>query len=32
MAGWDENGHPTRTKLTELGLSWLADELEASRR
>ncbi len=30
MAGWDETGRPTRTKLIELGLSWLANELEAN--
>ncbi len=29
MAGWDANGHPTRAKLVELGLGWVADELEA---
>ena len=27
MAGWDENGIPTRAKLKELGLGWLADTL-----
>jgi aldehyde:ferredoxin oxidoreductase len=27
MAGWDEDGHPTRAKLEELALGWLADEL-----
>jgi aldehyde:ferredoxin oxidoreductase len=27
MAGWDENGRPTRVKLTELALGWVADEL-----
>ena len=27
MAGWDENGHPTRAKLEELSLGWLASEL-----
>ncbi|MDY6875923.1 MAG: aldehyde ferredoxin oxidoreductase family protein [Chloroflexota bacterium] len=27
MAGWDENGHPTRAKLEELALGWVADEL-----
>jgi len=27
MAGWDENGQPTRAKLEELGLGWLADTL-----
>jgi len=28
MVGWDENGRPTRAKLEELALSWVADELE----
>ena len=28
MACWDENGHPTRAKLAELGLEWVADELK----
>jgi aldehyde:ferredoxin oxidoreductase len=27
MAGWDDNGRPTRAKLEELALSWVADEL-----
>jgi aldehyde:ferredoxin oxidoreductase len=27
MAGWDEAGHPTRAKLDELALSWVADEI-----
>jgi aldehyde:ferredoxin oxidoreductase len=27
MVGWDENGRPTRAKLEELALSWVADEL-----
>ena len=27
MAGWDGNGRPTRAKLEELGLGWVADEL-----
>jgi aldehyde:ferredoxin oxidoreductase len=27
MAGWDTKGHPTRAKLEELALGWLADEL-----
>jgi len=27
MAGWDENGRPTRGKLEELALGWAADEL-----
>ncbi|OQY22413.1 MAG: aldehyde:ferredoxin oxidoreductase [Chloroflexi bacterium] len=27
MAGWDENGCPTRAKLEELALGWLADAL-----
>ena len=29
MAGWDEHGRPTRAKLEELGLGWVADELGA---
>ena len=29
MAGWDANGRPTRAKLEELALSWVADELGA---
>jgi aldehyde:ferredoxin oxidoreductase len=29
MAGWDESGRPTRAKLEELGLAWVADELDA---
>lgn len=28
MAGWDEDGRPMRSKLEELALGWLADELE----
>ena len=28
MAGWDENGCPTRGKLEELALGWVADELK----
>jgi aldehyde:ferredoxin oxidoreductase len=28
MVGWDENGRPTRAKLDELALGWVADELE----
>jgi aldehyde:ferredoxin oxidoreductase len=28
MVGWNEDGHPTRAKLAELALDWLADELE----
>jgi aldehyde:ferredoxin oxidoreductase len=28
MAGWDENGCPTRAKLEELAVGWVADELE----
>ena len=28
MAGWDENGRPTRGKLEELALGWVADELK----
>jgi len=27
MAGWDEEGRPTRGKLEELGLDWVADML-----
>jgi aldehyde:ferredoxin oxidoreductase len=27
MAGWDEGGRPTRAKLEELALGWVADEL-----
>jgi aldehyde:ferredoxin oxidoreductase len=27
MAGWDEKGRPTRAKLEELALGWVADEL-----
>ena len=27
MAGWDEEGKPTRAKLYELGLGWVLDEL-----
>jgi aldehyde:ferredoxin oxidoreductase len=27
MAGWDEDGRPTRSKLEELALGWVADEL-----
>ncbi len=27
MAGWDEGGRPTRGKLEELALGWVADEL-----
>ncbi len=27
MAGWDENGRPTRARLEELALGWVADEL-----
>jgi aldehyde:ferredoxin oxidoreductase len=29
MCGWDSEGRPTRAKLEELGLAWVADELEA---
>ena len=25
--GWDDQGVPTRSKLSELGLDWLADEI-----
>jgi aldehyde:ferredoxin oxidoreductase len=28
MVGWDQEGKPTRAKLEELGLGWVADELE----
>ncbi len=28
MAGWDADGHPTRPKLEELGLAWVADALD----
>lgn len=28
MDGWDENGCPTRAKLEELALGWVADELK----
>ncbi len=28
MAGWDAEGRPTRSRLEELGLGWVADELE----
>jgi aldehyde:ferredoxin oxidoreductase len=28
MAGWDEEGRPTRAKLEELGLSWAVGELK----
>jgi aldehyde:ferredoxin oxidoreductase len=27
MAGWDERGRPTKAKLEELALGWVADEL-----
>jgi aldehyde:ferredoxin oxidoreductase len=27
MVGWNTEGHPTRAKLEELALGWLADEL-----
>jgi aldehyde:ferredoxin oxidoreductase len=27
MAGWDESGRPTRAKLEELAIGWVADEL-----
>jgi aldehyde:ferredoxin oxidoreductase len=29
MCGWDSEGRPTRAKLEELGIAWVADELEA---
>ncbi|MGD2142839.1 MAG: aldehyde ferredoxin oxidoreductase family protein [Anaerolineae bacterium] len=28
MAGWDQDGRPTRAKLEELSLGWVADELD----
>ncbi|MDD5646448.1 MAG: aldehyde ferredoxin oxidoreductase C-terminal domain-containing protein, partial [Candidatus Bipolaricaulis sp.] len=28
LAGWDRRGRPTRGKLQELGLEWVADELD----
>ncbi|MBN1139353.1 MAG: aldehyde ferredoxin oxidoreductase, partial [Anaerolineae bacterium] len=28
MVGWDEQGLPTRAKLEELGLGWVADKLD----
>ena len=28
MADWDDEGRPTRSKLEELALGWLADELD----
>jgi len=28
MVGWDEEGRPTRAKLVELGLGWLAEGLD----
>ncbi|KXB03516.1 aldehyde:ferredoxin oxidoreductase [candidate division MSBL1 archaeon SCGC-AAA261G05] len=28
MMGWDENGVPTKTKLAELDVEWVADELK----
>jgi aldehyde:ferredoxin oxidoreductase len=27
MVGWDEDGRPTRAKLEELAVGWVADEL-----
>jgi len=27
MSGWDDSGRPTRAKLEELALGWVADEL-----
>jgi aldehyde:ferredoxin oxidoreductase len=30
MAGWDQQGRPTKAKLEELGLGWAAGELEQS--
>ena len=32
MLGWDEHGRPTRAKLQELALGWVADELGAQGR
>jgi aldehyde:ferredoxin oxidoreductase len=29
MCGWDEGGVPTRPKLEELGLAWVADQIGA---
>jgi aldehyde:ferredoxin oxidoreductase len=29
MCGWDERGIPTRAKLEELSLGWVADEIGA---
>ncbi len=29
MCGWDSEGRPTRAKLEELGIAWVADTLEA---
>ncbi len=30
LCGWDSEGRPTRAKLEELGLAWVADELETA--
>jgi len=30
MCGWDSEGRPTRAKLEELGIAWVADELEVA--
>lgn len=30
MAGWDPEGRPTRWKLAELGLDWVADQLDGA--
>ena len=30
MCGWDAEGRPTRAKLVELGLAWVADKLDVS--
>jgi aldehyde:ferredoxin oxidoreductase len=27
MAGWNERGCPTRARLQEIGLQWVAEEL-----
>jgi aldehyde:ferredoxin oxidoreductase len=29
MSGWDAKGNPTRAKLEELGIGWVADEIGA---
>ena len=30
MSGWNANGIPTRAKLEELGIGWVADQLSPS--